>query len=216
MWMMIDNHDLISVVQVQAAPAPIKGVEPSPLQSPALMPESQPSTSTTQSELTEDLHNQFRHLLEILILATAYNAHSVPLLHDPHYKAELDPLDDNIHRQVTHEGVLGALATVLVRNHEIIALTDVAPSVSDITPSVLATLQVDAGDGKMKVMSNFVCTKNPDNGDDYISADGTNRCMLLSPGKPLEVVADKDDNQWWRYFFSETSVLHLDTRFHYI
>jgi hypothetical protein len=79
---------------------------------------------------SESMLKEFCHLLSIYILLLACRNSGILLCDDPKYKTDRLSLSSEIEKytRVTRPGVLNALATVFVRHHEIIAVTDISPT----------------------------------------------------------------------------------------
>lgn len=103
---------------------------------------------------TDEQHNDFRSLLSLLRLITAYNyGHS--MLPDPEYTRSFDAKADARYRRFTREGILKALATIFVRNDEVIATTQLP-----FSTTVVASVS-QLGD-----IQNVAVVKNTNNDDD--------------------------------------------------
>jgi hypothetical protein len=89
----------------------------------------------TFNRATEEQHAEFRHLLSLLRLATAYN-YRQSMLPDPEYAKNFNLEADDQYRRFTRQGVLNALATIFVRNNEVIATTQLP-----LSPAVLTTVE---------------------------------------------------------------------------
>jgi hypothetical protein len=141
---------------------------------------------------TEQLHDEFRHLLALLNLAAAYNCNGVPQLRDPKY---LDPINDDdeegLFRKLTAFGVLSAIATVLVRNHEVFAVTDAT------SQDVITMSQVEP-----RIMNKFVVLKNPHQEDEKFPSHSTH-CTHVPVGHPLKVDLKVEDEGWWKLCFEK-------------
>ena len=77
------------------------------------------------------------------------------MLPDPEYKRSFDPKADPSYRRFTREGILKALATIFVRNNEVIATTQV-PFSATVVASV----------SELGYIRNVAVAKNTNNDDD--------------------------------------------------
>lgn len=67
--------------------------------------------------INNDLHGEFRNLLQLLYVVTTINRNRPTLLEA-----------DSGHRRVSRRGVMDAVASILVQEHEIVAVTSTSPT----------------------------------------------------------------------------------------
>jgi hypothetical protein len=136
-----------------------------------------------------DLHDEFRHLLTLLILAAAYNSDGTPLLRDMKYSNQVRAEETSRHKLST-VSVLRAIATIFVRNHEVLATTTTAVT------NVLAMIQMDSR--KWQLRETFGYTNVPYIQDpaDMIPSDD---CMMVKSGSALNLLQDLKEDEWWRH-----------------
>jgi hypothetical protein len=133
----------------------------------------------------QSLHHEFRHVLTLLILAAAFNCDGVPQLRDPKYLAQLNDNEEGLYRKLTAFGVLSAIATALVRNHEVFAVAS--------TMSKDVVMMLELNDGFMP-MNMFISPKDP---HEPFSSHAT-YCRRVPTGQPLKVDLKVEDEGWWK------------------
>jgi hypothetical protein len=145
----------------------------------------------SESLTLKSMHSEFRHLMMLLVLACAYNSNGLPLLSDDNYKSNFSTDDYNLYRRVTHHGVLNALATLFVRDHEVIATMDITSRES--VDGLLTSMQVKEGDidADIPIMTSSASFKNHGEEDPGFPKRG-NHLRFLPAGKPLQVAIDVD------------------------
>jgi len=135
----------------------------------------------------DSLHSKFRHILALLIFATAYNSGSLPILR----KHDEALLNDSSFNKLSTLGVLNALATLFVRGNEIVAVTN-------ITPTVVVSAMVSDGSIPGKA---FASTHNARKGDkkhkNYI-APGV---AVVPTGDALNLDLSMDEEAMWKYLY---------------
>ena len=163
------------------------------------------SSDTALASESEAMRNEFRHLMMLLVLSTAYNSGNVPLLRDDKYKSEFSSQEDDRYRRVTHQSVLAAVATLFARNHEIVATTDIG-SATRSPPALLTSVQVDVlNDVDPEVSTrHFNLCKNPHRDDQHFPSGTPDGYVLLPAGTALKMPTGMEGMQSWVYLFEKT------------
>jgi hypothetical protein len=145
----------------------------------------------TFNHSTEEQHNEFRHILLLLRLATAYN-YGESMLPDQDYANHFDAAADRMYRQFTRQGVLNALATIFVRDNEVIATTEV-PFLTGVLTTVASGPETPSLSAA--AIRKVAVIKNPEGADsDETCADVVDTGMRLQLGQDMSV----------KSFFKET------------
>jgi hypothetical protein len=137
-------------------------------------------------------HDQFQHILQLLMLATTIN-YGHAMLPDTTYKSKFNDLEDQKWNTLSHRGVLNALAVIFVRGPEVFATTDIQ-TVNDLSPRLLTTYQDDPS------ISSVLVAQNPQEEDQnllFANHDGQFKVIIPAEPFPLEE-AIRDLTQWER------------------
>jgi hypothetical protein len=137
--------------------------------------------------MNDMLHSQFRTLLKLTELVTAINNCDHPTLREPPTKTKPRAIDN----------LLSACATIIVRNHEIVA---VGASGSNVvrTQEQMARTQLpfdeDLKCGNMGI-EHFVAIVNPREEDTHLFPNDC-FCILVKEGKSLLPDPQYQGNMW--------------------
>jgi hypothetical protein len=167
-----------------------------------LMP---PGNTTEQSSPPEyrNLHAEFHTILKLTELVLAINNSGHPTLHLPREAYTSTPLLD----------VLLAITTLLVRDHEVVALGILGKNIIAVQQQTIASTPVltnededfmgelhfdeDLDCSNIRV-SNIAAVINPRVGDKYDIPDG-DYCIVVNTGESLLVVNMLKGKEGWRY-----------------
>jgi predicted lipoprotein with Yx(FWY)xxD motif len=164
-----------------------------------------PGNATEQSSLPKyrDLHAEFRTILKLTELVSAINNSGHMTLRLPREAYTLTPLLD----------VLLAITTLLVRDHEVVALGILGKNIVAVQQQTIASMPILTNkdedfmgelhfdedlDCSNICVNNIAAVVNPRVGDKYDIPDG-NYCIVVDTGKSLLVANMLKGKEGWRY-----------------
>ena len=157
------------------------------------------------------LHERFRSLLKLTQLIAAINNHDHPTLHLPRTQ--------KVYPTIPSDEVLFALSTLLVRNHEIVAVAASGAGVVAVQePMETPTSEPDSASNKQPaeqpaahlpfdehlnvrntVPDSFTAVINPRRDDRHFKFPAGRCCMMVDKGKSLLRSKLKGDKVWARF-----------------
>ena len=151
------------------------------------------------------LHARFRSVLKLTQLITAINNNDHPTLHLPRTQ--------KVYPTTPSDEVIFALATLLVRNHEIVAVAASGAGVVAVQQSMetamsepdpatnkepAVRLPVDKHLNFYNTTDHFTAGSNTRRDDHHFNFPNGRCCMLFSKGKSLLTTKLKGDDVWTR------------------
>jgi hypothetical protein len=131
------------------------------------------------------LHDQFCHLLALLIFATGYNSDGFPQLRDPEHTYQINDDEDTLYRKLTSSAILNALTTFCVCSHKVFAIVNM------VATGVLVVMELERG--SIPAMNSTSSLKDSHHDNEKVPK----HCRLLAKGHLLEVDVKVEDDEWW-------------------